>query len=411
MLLDLLGALALLTVLPGGVYLALLTAAAALPARRLQADAERAAAPQVVVLVPAHNESTGLLRTVASLRAEVAGEGDGDTRTRIVVVADNCSDDTAAVARAAGAEVLERFDADKRGKGYALQFGFDALPGADWFIVIDADTDVAPGFLAAMRRAMVAAGPKSGAADALQCRYGVRDPLASRRATLSDVALGAWNVLRPRGRGRLGLSAGILGNGFAVSRQTLAKVPYSARSIVEDVEYHQMLVRAGLNVRWVDDAWVRGDMPEADAAASTQRARWEGGRLRLLADHAPGLARSVLAGQWRLADPLLDLLLLPLSWHVALLTLALLAGAGPVRGLAAAGLAVVVLHVLLALVLIGAGRAHLRALAGVPFYVLWKLRLAAATLRASKRDASWVRTERDNKAGEPQEPDVPRNPK
>ena len=394
MLFDLIGALALLAVLPGSVYLALLTAAAALPARRQLADAALAAAPQVVILVPAHNESTGLLRTVASLRAEAAG----DPNTRIVVVADNCSDDTAAVARGAGAEVLERVDAQRRGKGYALQFGFDALAEADWFIVIDADTDVAPGFLAAMRRAIVA----GQGADALQCRYGVRDPLASRRATLSDVALGAWNVLRPRGRGRLGLSAGILGNGFAVSRKTLAVVPYSARSIVEDVEYHQLLVRAGLCVRWVDAAWVRGDMPEADAAASTQRARWEGGRLRLLADHAPALARSVLAGQWRLADPLLDLLLLPLSWHVALLGVALLLGAAPVRGLAAAGLIVVLLHVLLALVLIGAGRAHLRALAGVPFYVLWKLKLAAATLRASKRDATWVRTERDSKVGENQ---------
>ena len=389
---DLVGAVALCLVLPGSLYLALLTAGAALPVRRRLATAADCARPLVVILVPAHNESNGLLRTVHSLRAEA----EGDPRTRIVVVADNCNDDTAELARAAGVEVLERFDADKRGKGYALQFGFDAVPAADWFIVIDADTDVEPGFLAAMRRAMVA----DGGADALQCRYGVRDPLATRRATLSDVALGAWNVLRPRGRAALGLSTGILGNGFALSRKTLAVVPYSARSIVEDVEYHVLLVRAGLRVRWVDDAMVRGDMPEARAAAGTQRARWEGGRLRLLADSGPGLLKSVLSGTWRLVDPLLDLLLLPLSWHLPLLGLALIAGSPAVRMMALIGFVIVVLHVAVALVLMRASAAHLRALAGVPVHILWKLRLAAATLRASKRNASWVRTERDGKTGD-----------
>ena len=378
------GSVALTLAGPGAVYLAALTAAAALPARRNAPAAVDADALRVVVLVPAHNESSGLLRTLRSLRAEAAG----DAFTRIVVVADNCSDDTAAVARAEGVEVLERHDQAQRGKGHALQFGFDALPGADWFIVIDADTSVEPGFLAAMRRAM------AGGADALQCRYGVRDAFSSRRNTLADVALGGWNVLRPRGRAALGPSAGILGNGFALSRRTLERVPYSAHSIVEDVEYHQMLVRAGLNVRWVDGAQVRGDVPDAGAASAQQRSRWEGGRLRLMADQAPALALSVLGGQWRLADPLLDLLLLPLSWHVALLLAALLLGGGLVQALALGALAAVGLHVLLALCLIRARHEHVRTLLGVPLYLVWKLRLAGATLHAAGRNAVWVRSVR-----------------
>jgi len=377
------GTTALALAAPGAAYLAALTAAAALPLRRSAPAMADAAALRVVILVPAHDESTGLVRTLHSLRREAAG----DACTRIVVVADNCSDDTAAVARAEGVEVLERHDPARRGKGHALQFGFDALPGTDWFIVIDADTSVAPGFLPTMRRAM------AGGADALQCRYGVRDAFGSRRNTLADVALGAWNVLRPRGRAALGLSAGILGNGFALSRRTLDRVPYSARSIVEDVEYHQMLVRAGLRVQWVDATQVRGDMPGADGAASQQRARWEGGRLRLMADQVPTLLENILCGQWRMADPLLDLLLLPLSWHVALLLLALLGGAG-VQLLALAAIAGVGLHVLWALRLIRARREHVRALLGVPFYLIWKLRLAAATVRAAGRKAAWVRSDR-----------------
>jgi hypothetical protein len=212
------------------------------------------------------------------------------------------------------------------------------------------------------------------------------------------VALGAWNVLRPRGRAALGVSVGILGNGFALSRATLRAVPYSADSIVEDVEYHHLLVRAGLRVRWVDEALVRGEMPQASTAASQQRARWEGGRLRLLAEHAPSLLRGVCRGQWRLVDPLLDLLLLPLAWHLTLLGLALLtglaSGSGAVQALAVLGLATGVLHVGVAFGLIGAGRAHARALLGVPAYVFWKLCLAAATWRASRRNAAWVRSDR-----------------
>jgi cellulose synthase/poly-beta-1,6-N-acetylglucosamine synthase-like glycosyltransferase len=382
---DVLGAAALALTLPGCVYLAVLTAAAVFPVRRKAAHtASSAMPPRLVIVVPAHNESFGLLRTLRSLQREVAT----DSLTRIVVVADNCNDDTVAVALAAGVDVLERHDTARRGKGHALRYAFDMLQDADGFIVVDADTDVEAGFVRAMRAAL------ASGADALQCRYGVRDALANRRTMLADVALGAWNVLRPRGRAALGLSVGILGNGFALSRRTLRAVPYAADSIVEDVEYHHLLVRAGLRVGWVDGATVRGDMPVARAAAAQQRARWEGGRLRLLARQGPALALGVLAGQWRLLDPLLDLLLWPLAWQVSLLFLALALGAAPVQIAAMAGLAVVALHVMVALWLMPARREHLRALLGAPAYVVWKLCLAAATWRAAGRHAPWLRSAR-----------------
>ena len=382
---EILGATALAITLPGSVYLAALTAAAAWPLRRKAAPtAASGAQPRLVIVVPAHDESLGLLRTLRSLQREVAA----DSLTCIVVVADNCSDDTAAVALAAGVDVLERHDTVRRGKGHALRYAFDLLQDTDGFIVVDADTDVEPGFLSAMRAAL------ADGADALQCRYGVRDALAHRRAALADVALGAWNVLRPRGRAALGLSTGILGNGFALSRRALQAVPYTADSIVEDVEYHHLLLRAGLRVQWVDGAQVRGDMPLARSAAAQQRSRWEGGRLRLLASHGPALAARVLAGQWCLLDPLLDLLLWPLAWHVSLLLLALALGAAPVQIAAGAGLAVVVAHVMVALWLMPARREHLRALLGAPAYVAWKLCLTATTLRAAGRHAPWVRSAR-----------------
>lgn len=381
-----LGVAAMAAALPGSAYLAALTLAAPFGGRRAAAPAGDGAALRVALVVPAHNESLGVVRTLRSLRREA----DADPNARIHLVADNCSDDTAAVGRAEGVAVIERHDLERRGKGWALEHAFARIPDADWFIVIDADTDVAPGFLVAMRRAMAAG------ADALQCRYLVRDALASRRGTLAEVAWAAWNVLRPRGRDALGVSAGILGNGFALSRRTLAQVPYTARSIVEDVEYHVMLVRAGLKVGWVDDALVRGDMPQAAAAAGAQRARWEGGRLRLAADRVPGLAGEVLRGRLRLLDPLADLLLLPLAMHVALLLAALALAPGGWRTLAAASLAAVAVHVVTGLRLIGAEAAHWRALAGVPAYIVWKLLLTARIVRSAGRQAAWVRSERDS---------------
>jgi cellulose synthase/poly-beta-1,6-N-acetylglucosamine synthase-like glycosyltransferase len=387
--LEAFGAGALGVALPGSAYLALLTGAAAFPARslprpRLFEATFSQPSLRIAVVVPAHNESRGLLRTLHSLQRELAG----NANARIVVVADNCTDDTADVARAAGAEVLVRQDAERRGKGYALRHAFDTLKDADAFIVIDADTDVEPGFLATMHTAL------ASGADALQCRYGVRDAEANRRASLSDVALGAWNVLRPRGRAALGLSAGIFGNGFALSRRALDWVPYTANSIVEDVEYHHLLVQAGLRVEWVDGAQVRGDMPQQRAAAAQQRARWEGGRLRMLLSHGPAFAARALVGNWRLADPLLDLLLLPLASHVSLLLLALALGSSGVQIAALSGLSIVALHVAIALWLMPARRCHLLALLGAPAYVLWKLSLLGGIWRAAGRRAAWVRSAR-----------------
>lgn len=371
--------------LPGSLYLAGLTLAAARSTRPIRGASPAPSRPaRVVLLIPAHNESGGLLRCVHSLQAELLG----DREARIVLVADNCDDDTAAIARSTGITVLERHNAQLRGKGHALQFAFEQIDDADWFIIIDADTDVERGFLSKMRQAMATG------ADALQCRYGVRDALSSTRSTLADVALGAWNVLRPRGRQALGLSVGILGNGFALSRRTLQALPYSAGSIVEDVEYHQMLVAQGLRVQWVDNTQVRGDMPDGAAPAAQQRARWEGGRLRLLIEQGWPLCRAVMRGQWRLLDPLLDLCLLPLAWHVSILLFALLLGGSGVQVLAAAGLLIVALHIGLALHLIKAGRAHLRALLGLPRYICWKLGLAGAIWRSAGRHAAWVRSAR-----------------
>ena len=370
---------------PGTFELALLTGASLLPERRT-----KIATPcrHLAVVVPAHDERDGIARCVRSLkRCTPPG-----CRVSIVVVADNCTDDTADRARAAGAEVLEREDPVRRGKGYALEFAFAELFRAhedlDAVLVVDADTDVEPDFLAVCAQRF-----RDGAA-ALQCRYLVRDPEDSPRKRLMNVAFMAFNVVRPRGRDRLGLSAGILGNGFGLSRECLQAVPYAARSVVEDLEHHLDLVRAGFRVQFVDETTVRGDMPEGGSGAETQRARWEGGRLRMVREKVPELARDLLRGRGRLAEPLLELLLLPLSTHVGALGLMIVIPFAPTQIAGALGLGVVASHVLVALAVGGATREDLQALARVPLYIGWKLKLLPRILGSARREQQWVRTAR-----------------
>jgi cellulose synthase/poly-beta-1,6-N-acetylglucosamine synthase-like glycosyltransferase len=338
------------------------------------------------VVVPAHNEEASIAHCVAGL---LHAKRDAVDLT-VVVVADNCQDLTATAAAEAGARVLVRHNLVERGKGYALDYAFSTLSAEnfDGFLVVDADSAVSPNLPLEVARAL------ANGADAAQCRYLVGNPGASMRTRLMNVALLAFNVVRPRGRHRLGLSAGIYGNGFALSSETLRVVPYTAASVVEDLEYHLALARAGKRVEFADAATVYGEMPVAGKGVQTQRTRWEGGRFRMLVERAPTLAMELFKGRFRLLEPLLDLLLLPLAFHVSLLLLAVLPPAWPVRAAGLVGLGVVAFHLIAAIVVGGGGARDAMALLAAPFYMLWKLLLIPALLKSSRSETAWVRTER-----------------
>ena len=339
------------------------------------------------VVIPAHNEEAGIGRTVRSvLDADHTG-----IDLTVMVVADNCTDGTGVAAAEAGARVLSRTDAERRGKGFALDFAFAELmvEGVDALLVVDADTVIGHNLL------VEAAAAFSSGADAVQARYLVHNAGDSPRTRLMQIALMAFNVTRPRGRHALGLSAGINGNGFGVSRQTLTDVGYTASSIVEDLEYHLELVRARKRVRFLDRATVRADMPTDRGGAAQQRSRWEGGRARLAREAVPGLIRDVACGRWRLAEPLLDLLLPPLGLFAALLVATAAIPFAPSRAVGLTGLAVLVLHVAVAIRVGGGGWSDVRTLLRAPGYVLWKMAMLPQIGRTSRRTAAWVRTPRE----------------
>ena len=352
------------------------------------------------IVVPAHDEEAGIAATIASLRALDYPED----RRRIIVVADNCTDATAERAEAAGAEVLVRHDPARRGKGYALAHAFAAIEAegvADAVVVVDADTTVSPGLLRAFARRFEAG------AHAVQASYGVRNPDASWRTRLLVIALALFHVLRSLGRERLGLSAGLRGNGMGFTREVLRQVPHGAFSIVEDVEYGLLLGEAGHRVHFVPEAIVLGDMATKGGGAKTQRRRWERGRFELAKTKGPRLLEGAIARRDPvLFDLALDLLVPPLASLVlvtvagAAASLVIVALGGPMWPsvpwlLAAACIAV---YVLRGWALSGAGaRGLVDLFVLAPAYVIWKLTLHRRR-RGPDRD-EWVRTPREVRRG------------
>jgi len=389
---------ALLPVVAGCGYLLLLT----LLSWRRAAPVPPAPARKFDVVIPSHNEELGIARTVANLSAV---DYPGNLR-RILVVADNCSDATAQKAREAGATVLERFDTEKRGKGYALAFAFERSQKdgfADAVVVVDADTVVTPNLLHAY-----AARLERGA-HAVQAHYGVMNPTASWRTRLMTIALGMFHRVRSLGREALGVSCGLRGNGMCFTHEVLKQVPHDAFSVVEDLEYGIRLGRKGHRVHYAWESEVLGEMVTAEKQSRSQRQRWEGGRAQMRKLHGWPLLKDALAQRsGLLLDLSLDVLVPPLSQlvlatvggAVAAAVVAWLSGGTAVAAsaLAGFGLASLGAYVLRGWWVSGVGPRGLLDLAWAPVYVVWKVWLMLRGPGAEKR-GEWVRTTREAERG------------
>lgn len=348
--------------------------------------------PRVLCIIPAHNEAGNISTTVRSILA-------AETEARqphMTVIADNCTDTTAAEARSAGACVVERAVPDRHGKGQALDWFLrgrtDLLQQHDLVAIIDADSTVSPGFFSAM-----AAPFTSPAVLAAQAFYDVANPFAGWRTMLLSAALRALHHTRPAGRTRLGGSAGLRGNGMMFRSSLLLEHGWPAGSVVEDLEFSIMLAFKGIPVHFVPLATVHGDMPHSHAAASSQRLRWEGGRWQMVRAWLPAALRHALRTPSPLSlDTLLDLATPPLSALVLLqLAYTILAGllAPPQLPLAIGMLAATAAHVATGLLQTRAPLKLWLALAAVPLFICWKLGIYATL--AGKRNLDWIRSSRE----------------
>jgi 1,2-diacylglycerol 3-beta-glucosyltransferase len=348
---------------------------------------------RLVILIPAHDEQDGICATLESLLACDYPPG----RRRVVVVADNCSDETAARARQTGFEVWERADTVKQGKGFALMWALERLFASpdrfDAVIVFDADCFASQNMLTEIDAALRAG------AEAVQVNYVVGNPGDSPASALRFAGFTLMNTVRPLGKRGLGLSCGLFGSGMAFTRELLREEPWTTTGFVEDFEYHLRLVDAGRRVEFLPNAWVRSAMPTSFAGGADQQARWEQGKLHVIRNWS---LRLVLSGLVR-RDPIrlhagLEQLVPPQSLiaagSVGSALIAPLVGSKRLLAYSLATLAAQSLFVVGGLRLVRAPGLVYRALLVAPVLIARKLGLYLRLL-AGAGPSSWVRTERE----------------
>jgi len=385
--------LTLVAAIPAAItgYLTFLTVVAA--ATRVHGPPDGPGRRRFGILVPAHDEELSIGRLLASVGSLTYPRDQFD----LYVVADNCTDNTATIARAAGARVLERSDRTLTGKGFALR---DLLTwiertqtrAYDAFVVADADTVMSANFLRRMD------GYLEAGHLVVQGYYTVLNPGTSAVAGLRSAALSSLHYVRPKARAALGWSCGLKGNGMCFEASTLQRFGWSWFTLAEDVEFHLALVRAGIAVAFAQDAIVEAEMPSTFAQASSQNARWESGRLALLRT-AVGqvLLEGIRSRRPMLIDAALEQLIPPLSvpfGAASLLLMTALVLNVPAAGwLASLSLVGMVAHILFGLRVTHASPRIYLSLVLTPAYVIWKIWLYARIV-AGRRPKGWVRTGR-----------------
>ena len=377
---------------------------AALPGFRRPSRAAEHPDARMVVVMPAHDEEAVIEETLRALMPELGPRGE------VLVVADNCSDDTAAIARRVGATVLERNDPSRRGKGYALSYAIDhlAVDAPDVVVILDADCKVSPGGLARLAEHAHATDRPVQADYLLQTP---REPTPVGR--VSALALLVRNRVRPLGLHRLGLPCHLAGSGMAFAWRTIASAPPTHGHLVEDLQMGLDLAEQGHPPLFCPEVEVTSTLPTHDEDARGQRRRWEHGQLETLLHRGPRLiGRGLIGLRPELVALGLDLTIPPLALLVGMVVPATLVaylwawwGASfmPLRLLLLANVA---LFTALTSAWFRFGRAVLPPgeLLSIPRYFIWKIPVYFAFLFRD-RQTSWERTRRSSESQTDEEVD------
>lgn len=385
--------------LPFVAMLLLSAIAAVFAPRRTKTPAEPES--RFLIVIPAHDERVGIAGTVESCRSQDYPP----ERFGVLVIADNCSDDTAEIAAKAGAEVVERRHETKRTKGYALEYlierlmesgRFDAL---DALVIIDADSIATPDLLRKFD-AMIRDG-----ADWIQAYYTVANADASWRTRLMTYAFSLINGVNPLGHYRLGFSSPLHGNGMCFTTRGLKRVPWKSYGLVEDYEYSWVVRMAGERIAFLPDAAVKATMLERGGeAAANQRRRWEFGRKevkkrvfgQVVRNPRMSLAERFVSAVELKTPPMMKLLGLLLA--LVVLNAAVVRGfadpfahaaAWSLLGSTALIVAAVGWYALSPFLVFGLPASYLLTLAWVPVYALWKI-----STRLGGKPTQWIRTAR-----------------
>lgn len=351
------------------------------------------------VIVPAYNEEKVISKTLYSLSGLIYPKKLYD----LIVIADNCTDNTAKVAKNLGATVFERHNPDQRGKGYALRWGFDQILNSsqqyDAIVVFDSDSLASGNFLEVMNHYLENGKEVIQSSDLVIPQPGIWSSETTRIGFL------LCNFVKPLGRKALGLPMGLRGNGMCFSTNHLRKYPWRAWSLTEDLEYGLLLLLKEVDIHFAPEAYVWAQMPVKAVNAESQRQRWEIGRYEVMRKYTWLLFRETIQKRsLKYLDVLIDLItppfvnmllvvLLMISFNTALFYFDILQSKFLILWSSLAILGFIQLFI--GLVIAKADKHLYKSLFYIPIYILWKIKVYVKALFVG-REGSWIRTTRDS---------------
>ncbi|MDZ7808682.1 MAG: glycosyltransferase family 2 protein [Gracilimonas sp.] len=349
------------------------------------------------IVIPAHNEELLISHTLYSLFSLIYPK----SKYEVFVVADNCTDDTARIARNIGATVMEREHETLRGKGHALRWAFSEILIKDEFeglVVFDADSQISGNYLCVMNHYMENGSRVIQSSDLVQPQPGVWS------SEMTRIGFTLYNLVRPLGRNFLNLSMGLRGNGMCFHPQVLKQIPWEAYSLTEDIEYGILLILKGEKIQFAPEANVIAKMPENSKNAESQRERWEMGRYPIIARYSLPLIRKFFkTGNLSYLDTFIDLIMPPMvNLMIMILMFTVLNLIPALFGIGnfmfftlvwGTLFALSIIHLLIGFKAADVDRNLYKALIHVPRYAFWKLMLYIKAFAKGKEE-NWIRTTR-----------------
>ena len=349
--------------------------------------------PKTTVLIPAHNEAEQIKEVLEVLQQQITA------RDEVIVIADNCHDNTANLARSTGVTVLERENLSDRGKGYALDYAIEHIKDnpPEVLVILDGDCIIKADTIKNITCKAIATGRP------VQSTYLMEQPEnPSLNDNVSMFSIKIKNLVRLLGLNQLGWHCLLTGSGMAFPWSLIEGVSLAGSKTTDDMQLTVDLALAGSTPIFCKNAFVVGRLMK-DKAATSQRSRWEHGHLEMILIEVPRLLNAFIkTGNLAALRLALDISIPPLSLLVMTWIICMVITWLPVITVGMSVIPAILVSiagvflmtgVLLAWIRFGRTDISLKNLMAIPFYILGKIPIYLKFI--VKPQSRWLKTERD----------------
>ena len=351
--------------------------------------------PSIAIVVPAHNEAGVIEKTLSSLLPQLT------TKDKVIVIADNCSDNTAEIAKNMGANAIERFSETHRGKGYALDFAIQNLKQQppEIIIIVDADCVVSTNLVDVLaRKCQLLQKP-------IQAKYDME--FMSKGSLKKQLTAFSWlikNYVRPIGNRAFNFPCQLMGTGMAFLWADISRCQLASGHLVEDMKLGLDLAQINKAPVFCEEAKVVSYFPESEEGITTQRTRWEHGHLGIIMHEAPALIWRAIQSKNLdmfmmtldiIVPPIALLFILTVSMFITSLLFFIWSGLQSAFLVNAINVFLLGLGIFLAWLKYGQSIISLKSVLLAPLILLSKLPIYIGFI--FNRQVEWVKSQRDSK--------------